>query len=268
MQPWTNEAGAPLSGEAWLKAHHAAKLPERLSYLRSQLLGGTQRIIDIGCGPGHWLSLTGEVLGKDFQYVGIDFDESSIRLAKKCRDAIGCDAEFINSDLNNLQVEFGRANTVFMFNMLPYIKDPLSLITQMADRLSPRGRILVRQYDGALLRFGPLPEQLRWDIERELRAALIGSEKFKHYSMDGTIEALGQAARISGRDLTISFERFYRVSPFPDAFFEYYESTLNWTCEYLSDPTRTKLEAWMNQRSSSAGHPHYFTELDLVAVLS
>ena len=101
----------------------------------------------------------------------------------------------------------------------------------MATR-TPQGTLAVRQYDGASIRFGPMSTTMRQKIEQDLQIATGNSEKFKHYDLDRTFVALRNSAYTN---FEYNFELFERISPLDQDFIPYYEGTLLWTCQHISD---------------------------------
>jgi hypothetical protein len=128
---------------------------------------------------------------------------------------------------------------------------------------TPRGHLAVRQYDGASIRFGPMPTNKREDIENDLRIAIEGSKKFRHYDLDRSFNVLRKSPY---QQINVEFELFERFSPFPENFLPYFRETLQWTSQFLSEKSSDYLHSWIKD------DPHmqnrYFYEVNLVALLS
>jgi hypothetical protein len=124
--------------------------------------------------------------------------------------------------------------------------------------------LVVRQYDGGVLRFGPMDTRLRSSIESSLRASIASSRQFRHYDMDCVFTLLSDS-QFSKRE--IGFELFARAAPFPEEFLAYYEGMLAWTLELLSESAAEALRSWL-ANSDNGSHIRYFFEVDLTAVLS
>jgi hypothetical protein len=147
------------------------------------------------------------------------------------------------------------------FNVFPYLTDPARLLSTVAGRA---GVLVVRQYDGAALRFGPMETRLRSSIESSLLASVGSSKQFRHYDMDRVLGLLS-ASPFSKRQF--GFELFARVSPFPEEFLAYYEGMLAWTLDLLSEDAADALASWLADPHAPGG-TRYFFEVDLAAVLS
>ena len=73
---------------------------------------------------------------------------------------------------------------------------------------------------------------IRQKMELDLRIATENSQKFHHYDMDRTFSALHKS---NYNNFEYSFELFERVSPFDENFIPYYQGTLIWTIQHLSE---------------------------------
>ena len=124
--------------------------------------------------------------------------------------------------------------------------------------------LAIRQYDGASIRFGPMDTYERQKIETSLRVATDGSQKFHHYDMDRTFEALHKS---DYKTIKTSFELFERSAPFGNDFIPYYRDMLNWTCDHISEQSSNYLKQWL-QEDSEYSIPRYFYEVDLVILVS
>jgi hypothetical protein len=121
----------------------------------------------------------------------------------------------------------------------------------------------VRQYDGASIRFGPMPTEKRQEMEMNLRIATENKNHFSHFDLDRTFNALQQSQY---NHCTCDFEVFHRTSPFPQEFLPYYEGTLLWNLQFLSERSAKYLKEWMNEDKNL--ERRYFLGVDLVAILS
>jgi SAM-dependent methyltransferase len=266
MSKWRNASGRPLSSLSWLEAHHQAKLPERTSFAKTVLAVNPQRIVDLGCGPGMWLSLFNEHAAPQCELVGLDSDESAILLAQTAAEAWPRRTSFVSMDIEKYSDQIPEADVFLAFNIFPYLSDPISFLERLKSKITPGGMLVVRQYDGNLLRFGPIDQQQRLKIETSLYTALGGSQQFRHYDLDRVFDVVN---RVSFPSKQLAFELFSRVSPFPPEFVEYFENTVQWTADYISDEAKDSLGRWSREYlTADAGLPSYFVEVDLVAWIS
>ncbi len=200
-----------------------------------------------------------EYLPSDCSFVGIDSDEESLNIAKERSKKWNRESSFMILDLETNANDIPPCDLTLAFNIFPYIKD-LDRFVDILSRRVPRGILAIRQYDGASIRFGPMPTKSRQTIECDLRLSTENSSIFKHYDMDRTFECLKKSKySINEYD----FELFKRISPFPEEFLPYYTETLKWTAEHISEKSSNYLLEWLENDTM-----RYFYEVDLVAILS
>lgn len=267
MSDWHNDSGQPLASDDWLEAHHRAKLPERIAFVKSIANRRPQRIVDLGCGPGLWLSLCADAFDESCEFIGIDTDEAALRKARQRSREWRQVTNFQCLDFERASVDLPDADVYLAFNIFPYVADPSGLLETIKSKLRPGGCLIVRQYDGALLRMGPMSEQDRQVIDMSLMASVLGSGQFKHYDLDRVFQSISSSTYESK---TIDFEVFRRVTPYPPEFQSYFANTIAWTLRYVSDEARTRLRRWLERRTDGTpeSSSSYFMEVDLVAWLS
>jgi SAM-dependent methyltransferase len=237
-------------------------LPERRAF--SRRLAGLEpsRVLDLGCATGLWLDELDKVLPGECEFIGLDSDQEALAEAIQRAQAWARPASFEKVDLETLGPELPEADLTLLFNLSPYLSSLDELLLCLAAR---PGHVAIRQYDGAALRFGPMPTEDRAMIEESLRAAVLRSGQFRHYDLDRVFAAI-ERAPFRTRD--VSFELFARTSPFPPEFGDYYASMLDWTLGYLSEAAAERLRSWQAERNANPKLPAYFLEFDLTAVLS
>ena len=210
MNSQENSSGKPLADANWLEVHHRAKLPERSAFARRLVELHPNSIVDLGCASGLWLDLLNKFMPDECVFIGIDSDKESLNIAKKKSKSWNRKSDFIQMDLENDVLKIPPSDITLAFNIFPYIKDLDSFINALSLRV-PRGTLAIRQYDGASIRFGPMSTSERQDMEVSLRIATENSQKFHHYDLDRTFNALRKSAYINS---DYSFELFERTSPF------------------------------------------------------
>lgn len=267
MSSWHNDTGRPLASDAWLEAHHQAKLPERRTFANLIANRAPSRIVDLGCGPGLWLQLLSDFVSRECQLVGIDSDDGTLDAARSRASTWLQPSEFAALDFETQSNELPDADIFLAFNIFPYVTNPKQLLATLKSKLRPGGCLVVRQYDGALLRMGPMSDRDRQLIDMSLMASVLGSDQFKHYDLDRVFQSIA-ASPFNSK--AIDFEVFRRVTPYPSEFQSYLVNTIEWTRKYISDEARDRLDAWHRTmgRGSDPDVPSYFMEVDLVAWLS
>lgn len=258
MVNWRNASGRPLASPEWLEAHHTAKLLERRRFVDMLAELQPRRVIDLGCAIGLWLELLDEALPPECELVGIDSDSEALALAEERSNHWQRSVQLHELDLESDAIDIGEGDIALAFNLFPYLPNPAGLVEAVAQS---GGALAVRQYDGAALRFGPMESRLRDSIEASLRASVASSGQFRHYDMDRVYTLLERAPF---RNRKIAFEFFSRTAPFVESFVPYYEGTLAWTLDLLSEDAAGGLQTWLADPDSG----RYFFEVDLTAVLS
>lgn len=257
-----NSTGKPLANANWLENHHRAKIPERTAFAKRLLELQPKTLIDLGCATGLWLELLNDIMPTECEFIGIDSDNESLDIAIRRSKAWKRKVSFMQLDIEKEVSKIPAGDLTLAFNIFPYIENLDAFIAGLASR-TPRGVLAVRQYDGASIRFGPMPTSERQKIESDLRVATEYSQKFRHYDLDRTFTALRNSLYIENECI---FELFERSSPFNDDFIPYYKGTLAWTCQFLSEASAEFLSKWMDEDPYMQNR--YFYEVDLVALLS
>lgn len=252
----------PPAGGKWLEAHHRAKLPERRAFCQRLAALQPSRVLDVGCGTGLWLDLLNELLPPDCEFIGLDYSEASIAEASQRAETWSRQASFKRVDLNAPPFTLPDADLTLMFNVSSYIGQLDPLLDTLARR---PGHVVIRQYDGGGMRFGPMSLDDRVLIESSLRVAMTESLEFRHYDLDRLYAGI-ERAPFTQRDL--SFALFEGSSPFPDEFADYFTGTMSWMLDCLPAPAGECLQSWWTARKRDPGLPTYFTEVDLCAILS
>ena len=262
MHSEENASGKPLANSNWLENHHRAKIPERTAFAKRLAKLQPKKIVDLGCATGLWLELLNEQIPLDCEFIGIDSDAESLEIAISRSKLWSRKTSFMQLDIEKDAMLIPSADLILAFNIFPYIKDLDTFLNTLIKK-SPSSTLAVRQYDGASIRFGPMPTVIRQKIEQDLQLATGSSEKFRHYDLDRTFLALRNS---SYTNFEYNFELFERISPFDQAFIPYYEGTLLWTIQHISDASAEFLNNWMEEDINLQNR--YFCEVDLIALLS
>lgn len=257
-----NSTGKPLADANWLEKHHQAKIPERTAFAKKLFDLHPKTLVDLGCATGLWFELLNGILPMECEFIGIDSDKESLNMAVQRSKSWERKISFMQLDIEKEVSKIPASDLTLAFNIFPYIKDLDVFINSLASR-TPRGILAVRQYDGASIRFGPMPTSERQQIESDLRVATENSQKFRHYDLDRTFTVLRNSAY---KEKSFQFELFERLSPFSSDFIPYYKGTLSWTRQFLSETSAEFLTKWMDEDPDMLNR--YFCEVDLVALLS
>lgn len=263
---WHNSSGRPLSDVSWLMEHHSAKRMEREAFCLKIAQKTPNRIVDLGCGPGLWLELLNKKIASSCEFFGVDGDEASIRA---CRNLALSWERSNNFYCSNIEKDFQNipdADIFLAFNIMSYVKDIDGFLFELRKKIRPGGFLIVRQYDGALLRIGPMDISARMTIDASLAAAVQSSQEFNHYPIDRIYSGISS----SGLKVEeIGFEVFHRTTPFCAEFLPYLNNTIAWTAELISEKAKRHLLEWhLKATANTPQSISYFSEFDLVAWLS
>lgn len=265
MGSWRNASGRPLSSIAWLDAHHRAKLQERTKFAQKILALQPRKIVDLGCGPGIWLDLFDQLAPPDCELIGIDSDADALDYAAMRASGWRRPHQLLHADFDRADVVIPIDSVVLAFNVFPYLNNPAQLIADVCARLGGRGHFVIRQYDGNLLRFGPMDQHIRQSIDTALYASLSHSRQIRHYDLDRVFEII-HTSRFYNK--SIEFDTFYRQSPYDKYFVEYLVNCLQWTGELVSEQSSLELKKWLDRYIGTSASPSYVVETELVAWLS
>jgi len=257
-----NSTGKPLADANWLAFHHKAKLPERIAFAKRLATLNPKSVVDLGCASGLWLEVLDQNFPTECEFIGIDSDEELLNMAIQKSKSWQRKVSFIQLDLEHEAFRIPPCDLTLAFNIFSYIRDLDSFVNTLSRR-TPRGMLAVRQYDGASIRFGPMPTSKRQEIDIDIRITTESSQRFHHYDLDRTFDVLRHS---SYPQCNYEFELFERSSPFPTDFLPYYKETLLWTCQLLSEKSADYLRTWIDADPLMLNR--YIYEVDLVALLS
>jgi SAM-dependent methyltransferase len=110
-------------------------------------LGGVRRVLDLGCGAGHWSRMVLPRCHPEAALVGIDREPSWIDLAGRHAQALGWGARatYQQGDVMNLTALGGGFDLVTCQTLLIHLADPIGALEAMIGQLRPGGRLLVAE---------------------------------------------------------------------------------------------------------------------------
>ncbi|HUF80952.1 MAG TPA: methyltransferase domain-containing protein [Burkholderiales bacterium] len=167
----------------------------------SRLLGGSGgRLVDVGCGAGHYYRSLRRVVRGPLQYVGIDATPQYVGLARDAYRGVA-DVSFLEGDIFALPLQDRYADLVMCNNVLlhlPSIAQPVrELVRISAHKLLVRTLVAEKSY--VVKDVAPHPDGDEFDAQGEPRAfhfLSIYSEKY-----------LERLFRTSHRVRSIQFEK-------------------------------------------------------------
>ena len=109
----------------------------------NEIITENDRILDVGCGGGHYLRSLDKKIKSSFSYIGIDQTEYYIKRAKEAfslelnKNSLRTKTEFKVGDIFNIPVEDNNSEVVICNNVflhLPSIEKPLSELIRVSKK--------------------------------------------------------------------------------------------------------------------------------------
>jgi ubiquinone/menaquinone biosynthesis C-methylase UbiE len=117
------------------------------------------RILDVGCGPGFYVSEFLEVVGREGSVVGVDISADMLAVAAKRVDGHD-NVEFHEADATSLPVPDATFDRAVCVQVLEYVRDVPTALSEMHRALRPGGRALVWDVDWATVSWHAIDRQL------------------------------------------------------------------------------------------------------------
>ncbi|MEV6277545.1 methyltransferase domain-containing protein [Nocardia sp. NPDC051832] len=114
---------------------------DRRDAVRQLRLGGSQKVLDIACGPGNFTRYLSNTLSGNGFAVGLDYSQPM--LARAVSDNTGPRVGYLRGDAARLPFADGTFDAVCCFGALYLIPDPITATREMARVLAPGGRIAI-----------------------------------------------------------------------------------------------------------------------------
>jgi arsenite methyltransferase len=117
------------------------------------------RILDVGCGPGFYVTELLEAVGREGSVVGVDISADMLAVAAK-RAAGHDNARFHQADATSLPVPDASFDRAVCVQVLEYVPDVPTALSEMHRALRPGGRVLVWDVDWATLSWHAIDQHL------------------------------------------------------------------------------------------------------------
>jgi arsenite methyltransferase len=153
------------------------------------------RVLDVGCGPGFYVTELLEVVGRDGLIVGVDSSADMLAVAAKRAEGHE-NVDFHEADATSLPVPDASFDRAIAVQVLEYVRDISAALAELRRALRPGGRVLVWDVDWATVSWQANDGELMrralaaWDkhlthpsLPRRL-AAQLRDAGFEHIQMD------------------------------------------------------------------------------------
>lgn len=152
-------------------------------FLRTSVLSKKPTVIDFGCGRGGLLKKL-RAFEKDFDYIGIDFDEVAV---EECREKFeNPNTKFLKGDASSIDLTGLKCidakkedcTIVFLINFLPYIEDLDHFLSHL-KKMGPTHVVIIDPYPSPFWEdvFGGFRIYIRKPKMISLRMEILGFQK-------------------------------------------------------------------------------------------
>jgi len=176
------------TAKALERAYHKRDMLRRRGHVRASLAAAPgERILDIGCGPGFYVSELLEEVGPRGSIVAIDASPDMLALARQRCVGRG-NVEFRDGNAAGLPVDDEDFDAALCVQVMEYVPDPPGALAEIYRALRPNGRALIWDVDwGTVWWHSEDPDRMRrvmaaWDehlvhpsLPRRLGAHLRGA---------------------------------------------------------------------------------------------
>ena len=167
------------------------------------------RILDVGCGPGFYVTELLEAVGPEGSVVGLDISADMLAVAAKRAEGHG-NVTFYEADASSLPVPDAGFDRAVCVQVLEYVRDVPTALREMHRALRPGGRVLVWDVDWATVSWHAIDRQLT-------RRVLAAWDKhLTHPSLPRTLAA--QLRNAGFEDVRMDAHAFATTELIPDAY--------------------------------------------------
>jgi len=137
---------------------------ERAELLK-QGLRPTDRVLDVGCGPGH-LSCRMASLVPGGTVMGVDTDPTLLEQARSAAREQGLsNVDFAQSRAEGMPLADGSADFAYARFVLQHVSQPVDVLREMARVVVPGGKVMIVDTDDGSIMVHPQPEGLAQLLE-------------------------------------------------------------------------------------------------------
>ncbi len=207
------------------------------------------RVLDVGCGPGFYVTELLEAVGREGSVVGVDISADMLAVAAK-RAAGHDNVEFHQADATLLPVPDASFERAVCVQVLEYVGDVPTALTEMHRALRPGGRMLVWDVDWATVSWHAIDRQL---MRRVLAA---WDTHLTHPSLPQTLAA--HLRNTGFQDVRMDAHTFATTELIPDA---YGGSLVPLLEQYVAEQggmSREEAKAWADEQRELGDRGEFF----------
>ena len=116
------------------------------------------RVLDVGCGPGFFVTELAERVGPSGSVVGVDLSRDMLAVARK-RAERHANVELLESSATPLPFEGGSFDRALSVQVLEYVEDVAAALAELRRVLRPGGRLVVWDVDWSTLSWHTADEE-------------------------------------------------------------------------------------------------------------
>jgi ubiquinone/menaquinone biosynthesis C-methylase UbiE len=150
-----------------------------------------QRVLDVGCGPGFYVSELVDRVGKAGAVVGVDISADMLSLAKK-RCEGHANVAFHEASATTLPVDDSSFDAALSVQVLEYVTEVDAALAEMSRILRPGGRLVLWDVDWSTVSWHSA------DPDRMTRVLRAWNEHLSHPALPRTLAARLKSAGFEG----------------------------------------------------------------------
>lgn len=129
--------------EPVLRSHRWRTAENSAAYLLPHLRA-TDRLLDVGCGPG---TITADLATRVGHVTGVEPSAEAVAAARQAAADRGVDVELLVGDLASVALADASYDVVHAHQVLQHVADPVGLLTEMTRVCRPGGLVAARDSD-------------------------------------------------------------------------------------------------------------------------
>jgi len=165
-------------------------------------LEGVRKILDVGCGVGHWTRILARIVPREAHLIGVDREKLWVEKATERAAAAGLSERLTYriGSAESLLFEDGAFDVVTCQTLLMHVDDPLAVLAEMVRVTRPGGLVIAAEPTNLA---GPLVGSIVLGDSPEVTAALI----YFQLVCERGKKNLGEGDNLIGESLPLLFRR-------------------------------------------------------------
>jgi len=207
------------------------------------------RVLDVGCGPGFYVTELLEVVGADGLIVGVDGSADMLAVAAK-RAAGHNNVEFHKADATSLPVPDASFDRAIAVQVMEYVRDVSGALAELRRALRPGGRVLIWDVDWATVSWQA------GDAELMQRVLAAWDKHLTHPSLPRSLAA--QLRDAGFEDIQMDAHPFATTQLVPDAYGGSLVSLLERYVVEQGGMSQNEAQAWADEQRALGDRGEFF----------